>query len=69
MRLEDCENAEYNQEEIALILHKLNKNNLLQALTARRFDCVQVQFAKTKTSYNEPSYLWVDIKRQSHTLK
>lgn len=49
------DSAEYDQEEIATMLHKLNKNNLLQLLVVTRFDCVQSQYAKIQTLYNKPS--------------
>ena len=57
MRFKDGDHAENGQDEIATMLHKLDKNNLLhlQALLATRFDHMQAQYASTQTSYNEPS--------------
>lgn len=54
MRFQGDENEEYNEEEVATMMHKLDKNNLLQALAATRFYFVDLQYAKTQTWYNEP---------------
>ena len=56
VRYKDNDSAEYSQEEISKMLHKLNKTNKRIAMTATRFDCIQVEYAKTQTSYNEPLY-------------
>ena len=54
VRFEDCDIAEYDHDKITTILHKLDKNNLLQALAATTFDYVQAKYAKTQTFFNEP---------------
>ena len=64
---EDGDNVEYNHKEIAMMLHKLDKSNLLQELVATRFVCVKAQYAKTQTSYHEPSkFRWIGKENLTH---
>ena len=56
MKYKDSDSAEYNQEEISKMMHKLEKTNKRIAMIATRFDPIQAEYTKTQTLYNEPSY-------------
>ena len=55
VQFEDGDSEEYYQKEIDTMLHNLDKNNLLQALSATQFEHVQAQYANTQSAYNKPS--------------
>ena len=59
---------EYNHEQIATMLHKLDNNNLIQALSATKFDQVQAQYSKMESTYNEPSIFLVGMVRPLRRL-
>ena len=63
VRLKNEDSVEYDHEQIATMLHKLDKNNLIQALSAVQFDRIQAQYSKTQSTYNEPSIFLVGMVR------
>jgi len=55
VKYEDGDIAEYNEVEIEGMRHKPDKNNIILAMAATRFERVQEEYSKTKSSYTPPS--------------